>query len=136
MNTSRWKPRSEPRTTDHGPRTTRRRGFTMIELLMVIIIIGILMALLLPAIQSAMRTARNAAVSSEINQLAQALENFKSRYGDYPPSRFLRWRAGITPVPWHRWQPPPSSTVDPTSPARHGDITVGQLAQRPVARHP
>ena len=69
----------------------------MIELLMVIIIIALLMALLLPAVNSAMRTARNAAVSSEIAQLAQALESFKAKYGDYPPSRVLLVRrVGIT----------------------------------------
>ena len=61
----------------------------MIELLMVIIIIAILLALLLPAINGAFKSARRAAVSSEIAQLAQALANFKSKFGDYPPSRFL-----------------------------------------------
>ncbi len=45
--------------------------------------------MLLPAINAAIRTAKNAAVSAEINQLAQALESFKSKYGDYPPSRVL-----------------------------------------------
>ena len=45
------------------------------------------MALLLPAINGAIRTAKKAAVSAEINQLAQALASFKSKYGDYPPSR-------------------------------------------------
>ncbi len=39
--------------------------------------------------QRRLQTARKAAVSSEINQLAKALANFKSKYGDYPPSRFL-----------------------------------------------
>src|SRR5512135_3015670 len=66
-----------------------RPGFTMVELLVVIVIIALLLALLLPAINGAVRSARNAAVSAEINQLSQALADFKSKYGDYPPSRIL-----------------------------------------------
>jgi len=65
----------------------RRLGFTLIELLVVLVIIGILMALLVPAIGAAMRKARGAAVQAEINQMAQALADFKSKFGDYPPSR-------------------------------------------------
>ena len=97
-----------------------RGGFTMIELLMVIIIISILIGLLLPAINAAMRTARNAAVSSEINQLAAAMENFRSKYGDYPPSRIYLAENGHYPVS--------STTAIPN--ADPNDITEGALAQR------
>ena len=63
------------------------RGFTLVELLAVILILAVLIALLLPALNGALKTARNAAVGGEINQLAQALASFKAQYGDYPPSR-------------------------------------------------
>jgi type II secretory pathway pseudopilin PulG len=101
----------------------------MIELLMVIIIIALLMALLLPAINSAMRTARNAAVSSEIAQLAQALESFKAKYGDYPPSRVLLEESGnYAPLIGNNGSLS-GNKYDLESPTGN-DITVGQLAQR------
>ena len=71
-----------------------RGGFTLVELLVVIVILAVLIGLLVPAINGALRTARKAAVSSEINQLASALAAFKSKYGDYPPSRFLCGESG------------------------------------------
>ena len=119
-----------------------RGGFTMIELLMVIVIIAILVGLLLPAVNGALKTARKAAVSSEISQLAQALDSFKSRYGDYPPSRFLAVESGNytsflgtansgTPLSTSGTLPDPTQP-DPTSPG-DGDISTTQLAQRSVA---
>jgi general secretion pathway protein G len=97
----------------------------MVELLVVIVILAVLIALLLPAINAALRTAKNAAVGAEINQLAQALASFKTRYGDYPPSRILLAENGS----YATWLNGGPSTV----PIAPGDITYGQLAQRSVA---
>jgi general secretion pathway protein G len=124
---------------DTPARSLARRGFTLIELLMVIVIISLLVGLLLPAIIGAVNAAKRAAVSAEINQLAQALANFKSKYGDYPPSRFLAIETGDYTTALGNALPlntlgtlPGSGQVDPYSPG-DGDITVSQLAQRSVA---
>jgi general secretion pathway protein G len=65
----------------------RRPGFTLVELLVVIVILALLVGLLVPAVMRAVGTAKDAAVTAEINALAQALADFKSQYGEYPPSR-------------------------------------------------
>ena len=64
-----------------------RHGFTLIELLMVIVIIGVLMSLLLPAISSVRTLAKVTEVKVEIDNLASALADFKAKFGFYPPSR-------------------------------------------------
>lgn len=63
-----------------------RRAFTLVEMLVVIGIISVLAALLLPAVMIAVRTARNASIAVEINQLASAIESYKQDKGDYPPN--------------------------------------------------
>jgi type II secretion system protein G len=65
---------------------SRRRGFTLVEMLVVIAIIAILAALLLPAVMMAIRTARNTAIGLEIKQLDTALEAYRLEKGDYPPN--------------------------------------------------
>ncbi len=110
------------------PRTRRRtgerrgpRGFTLVELLVVMLVLAILIALLLPAINAALRTAKNAAVGGEINQLSQALAQFKTTYGDYPPSRIYLSEDG-------NLLPPQGNTQ-----IKAGDITYAQLGQRSIA---
>jgi prepilin-type N-terminal cleavage/methylation domain-containing protein/prepilin-type processing-associated H-X9-DG protein len=63
----------------------RRPGFTMIELLMVIAIIAVLIALLLPAIQSAREIARRTHCSNNLLQLGIALGNYASAHQVLPP---------------------------------------------------
>ena len=92
-----------------NPRVARR-GFTLVELLVVIAIIGILVALLLPAIQAARESANRSQCANNLKQLILGLHNYHDTYARFPiGTRFslrngqprntngCNWRIGVLP---------------------------------------
>src|SRR5438552_15412394 len=70
-------------------RRSERRGFTLVELLIVIAIISVLISLISAAVWKAFVASNRVRNHNEISQLALAVENFKQKFGIYPPSRII-----------------------------------------------
>ena len=87
----------------------RKSGFTLVEVLLVIAIIGTLVALVLPAVQSAREAARRTSCLNNLKQCGVAIANYETAKKTFPPGAV-----------WDRWSPPEKRR-------RHGSILVHLL---------
>ncbi|MBS0262759.1 MAG: prepilin-type N-terminal cleavage/methylation domain-containing protein [Planctomycetes bacterium] len=93
--------RPHGRLTPAGTQVTRstlRRAFTLVELMVVIVIISILMALIIPATMKVRERVIEGRVATEIKQLESGVSAFKAKYGVEPPSQF---RLYLTQAGWN-----------------------------------
>ena len=66
----------------------KERGFTLVEILTVVVIIGILVTLVTVAVKGAMDATKRTRIATQMSQLAMALDHYKTEFGEYPPDMF------------------------------------------------
>jgi prepilin-type N-terminal cleavage/methylation domain-containing protein len=102
-------------------------AFTLVELLVVIAIIGLLIALLLPAVQAARESARRMSCTNNLRQMGIAVHNFNDSRGALPPSIIARHRMSLFPLLFPYMEQQPLYEKILATPDIYGDTSEGKF---------
>ncbi|WP_372721542.1 DUF1559 domain-containing protein [Novipirellula sp.] len=125
----------------HGPLKIHPRGFTLVELLVVIAIIGVLVGLLLPAVQAAREASRRMSCSNHLKQIGLGIANYHAAFNllprawwlDTPPDAFNGKPWGVTLLPYLEQQAIYDEYDHETLPADQLSPRNVALVQTPIA---
>jgi prepilin-type N-terminal cleavage/methylation domain-containing protein/prepilin-type processing-associated H-X9-DG protein len=112
----------------------RMRGFTLVELLVVIAIIGVLVSLLLPAVQAAREAANRMSCQNNLKQLGLSLHNYHDTYKKFPPARLSskpKYGHMVGLLPFIE-QGNLADQFDPTAPLGFADPVNQPIANTPL----
>ena len=101
------------------PRTSSRRGFTLVELLLVLVILGILAALVLPKFTGRTEQARVTAAVTQISTFGTALDSFEVDTGSYPKGQDGLQQLLVAPPDVTGWRGPYLKSDIPMDPWQH-----------------
>src|SRR5688500_14949385 len=93
-------PYESPETPSKPGPATGRRGFRLVELLVVVGLIGLLIACLLPNVRSSREAARRMSCANNLHQIALALHNYEDEFGCLPPA----YTVDAAGKPLHSWR--------------------------------
>jgi general secretion pathway protein G len=121
-------------TNFSAPQTNRQRGFTLIEIMVVVIILGILVSLIAPNIFGVLDDAEKTATKVQIRNLQVALDTYRMNHSRYPTTQegleILinppgRDRGYIDVIPKDSW----NNEFQYKSPGEHGDVDLWSLGR-------
>ena len=111
----------------------KRTAFTLVELLTVVAIVGLLVAMTVPAVQSARESARRSTCQQQLAGLVLAVQNYESARGVYPPGRFLgKFGSGPDSTAWS-WMAMTLPFIEEQSLYDHGQIPESTLEESTAA---
>ncbi len=111
------------KTTDSLPQRSRRRGFTLIELVIVVLVLGIITAVAAPKMFDTATEARDNATRQSLGVLRGAIELYRAQNGSYPAANTLTTDL----LPFIQ-----GSFPAPQAGANKGDATVVSSTQNPI----